>query len=294
MLIGIVLVLLGAVVFVRGRDPKAPAIEYSDPVSQMLETIRVKHNLPALAAAVVVDGKIVMTNAVGFRKSGGKERVTVDDKFHLGSVTKSMTATVAAMLVEQGKISLDDDHWRNLSGIKSEIHPDYLASLWNSFCPPQRRSRQCSSRFMAQPGQRKARRRSNDWLLSGILARKPEAKPGTKFIYSNQGYTIAEVLEKATGKTWEDLLRSMLFEPLGMTTAGFGAPAWLAKSISRGSHKKLLSRPRTSSARPKCGQSTGDQSSGCSALLDGRPGEICGVPYGRRTRQKRIAQSGIL
>jgi CubicO group peptidase (beta-lactamase class C family) len=76
-LIGIVLISLGAMVFVRG-----------DPVSQMLEDIRKEHDLPALAAAVVVDGKIV-----------------VDDKFHLGSVTKSMTATVAAMLVEQGKIS---------------------------------------------------------------------------------------------------------------------------------------------------------------------------------------------
>ena len=46
-------------------------------------------------------GNIVVTNAVGFRKSDGTGKVTVDDKFHIGSVTKSMTATVAAMLVEQ-------------------------------------------------------------------------------------------------------------------------------------------------------------------------------------------------
>src|SRR6266481_3501512 len=104
-LVVIVLILPGAIVCVRGSGPKTPAIEYSDPVSQMLENIRVKHKLPALAAAVVVDGKIVVTNAVGFRKNGGTEKVTVDDKFHLGSVTKSMTATVAAILVEQGKIS---------------------------------------------------------------------------------------------------------------------------------------------------------------------------------------------
>jgi CubicO group peptidase (beta-lactamase class C family) len=75
----------------------------------------------------------------------------------------------------------------------------------------------------------------------GILARKPEAKPGTKYIYSNQGYTIAGVmLEKATGKTWEDLLRSMLFEPLGMTTAGFGAPASIDKVDQPWGHTKTL------------------------------------------------------
>src|SRR4029077_16328190 len=101
-------------------------IEYSDPVSQMLENIRVKHNFPALAAAVVVDGKIVVTNAVGFRKNGGTERVTADDRFHLGSVTKSMTATVAAMLVEQGKISWTMTIGEAFPELKSGNHHDYL------------------------------------------------------------------------------------------------------------------------------------------------------------------------
>src|SRR5690606_14906599 len=60
----------------------------------------------------------------------------------------------------------------------------------------------------------------------GLLARKPEATPGTEKIYSNQGYAIAGVmLEKASGQTWEGLMQTMLFDPLGMTSAGFGAPA---------------------------------------------------------------------
>jgi CubicO group peptidase (beta-lactamase class C family) len=234
-LIGIVLISLAAIMFGRGREPREPkiaTIEYSDSVSQMLETIRVKHDLPALAAAVVVDGKIVATNAVGFRKNGGPEKVTVDDKFHLGSVTKSMTATVAAMLVEQGKISWKTTIGETFPELKSEIHPDYLGVTLE----------QLLSQRSGAPGDAPADLWRKAWaaggtaaaqrlaFIRGILARKPEAKPGTKFIYSNQGYTIAGVmLEKATGKTWEDLLRSMLFEPLGMTTAGFGAPASVDK-----------------------------------------------------------------
>jgi hypothetical protein len=77
-LIGIALISLGAIVLVRGRAPKAPATEYSDPVVQILENIRVKHNFPALATAVVIDGKIVVTSAVGFRKNGGTEKVSVE------------------------------------------------------------------------------------------------------------------------------------------------------------------------------------------------------------------------
>ena len=242
-LVGIVLILLGAIVFVRGRDAKTPAIEYSDPVSQMLENIREKHNLPALAAAVVVDGKIVATNAVGFRKNGGAEKVTVDDKFHLGSVTKSMTATVAAMLVEQRRISWTTTIGEAFPELKSEIHPDYLGVTLE----------QLLSHRGGAPGDAPGDLWVKAWaangtaaeqrlaFIKGILARKPEAKPGTKFIYSNQGYTIAGVmLEKAAGKTWEDLLRSMLFEPLGMTTAGFGAPASVDKVDQPWGHTKTL------------------------------------------------------
>ena len=242
-LICIVLISLGAIVFVRGSGTKTPTIEYADPVSQTLETIRVKHNLPALAAAVVVDGKIVVTNAVGFRKNGGPERVTVDDKFHLGSVTKSMTATVAAMLVEHGKISWTTTIGEAFPELKGEIHPDYLGVTLE----------QLLSHRSGAPGDAPGDLWRQAWAATGtaaeqrlafskgIMARKPETKPGTKFMYSNQGYTIAGVmLEKATSKTWEDLLRSMLFEPLGMTTAGFGAPASVNKVDQPWGHTKTL------------------------------------------------------
>jgi len=243
MLIGIAVISLGGIVVVRGKTPGTPAIEYSDPVSKLLETIRVKHNFPALAAAVVVDGKTVVTNAVGFRKNTGTEKVTADDKFHLGSVTKSMTATVAAMLVEQGKLS-----WKTTVGevfpeLKTEIHPDYLGVTLEQLLshrsgapgnPPGDLWRKAWAANGTAEEQRLA-------FIKGILARKPEAKPGTKFIYSNQGYTIAGVmLEKTTGKTWEDLLRSMLFEPLGMSTAGFGAPASVGKVDQPWGHTKTV------------------------------------------------------
>ena len=78
-------------------------------------------------------------------------------------------------------------------------------------------------------------------FVKGILARSPEAKPGTKHIYSNQGYAIAGVmLEKAAGKPWEELMRTMLFEPLGMNSAGFGAPATPGKVDQPWGHRKGL------------------------------------------------------
>src|SRR5262245_25961425 len=71
-------------------------------LTDILEAARAKYDLPAMAAAVVV-GERIATGAVGVRKYGDPTPVTRDDQFHLGSCTKSMTATLCGMLVEEGK-----------------------------------------------------------------------------------------------------------------------------------------------------------------------------------------------
>lgn len=239
MLIGFVLLSLGTFAFVRGSS-KASPISYPDPESQMLESIREQQNLPALAAAVVVDGKLVMSSAVGLRKSGSPEQVTEEDQFHLGSVTKSMTATVAAMLVEQGTLSWSTSIEKSFPELGAQIHPDYRGATLE----------QLLSQRGGAPGQAPGDLWRQAWtakgtaaeqrfaFVKGLLALKPEAKPGSQHIYSNQGYAIAGVmLERASGKSWEELLRTRLFEPLGMSTAGFGAPASPGKTDQPWGHK---------------------------------------------------------
>jgi len=197
-------------------------------VSRLLEHIRAKYKLPSLAAAVLFDGSIVATNAVGVRKQGDSQKVTANDEYHLGSITKSMTATVAAMLVEQGKISWTTTVGEMFPDLRQQMHPQYRGVTLEQLlahrggAPADPPAQVWSDAWEAQgtPGAQRLA------FVTAILARKPAAEPGTKFIYSNQGYAIAGVmLERATGKSWEDLMRSMLFEPLGMSSAGFGAPA---------------------------------------------------------------------
>jgi CubicO group peptidase (beta-lactamase class C family) len=211
--------------------------------AEMLESIRVKHKLPALAAAVVVNGKVVATNAVGVRRHGDPTRVTARDKFHIGSVTKSMTATVAAMLVEPKKISWTTTIGESFPEWAQQIHSDYrsvtleqlLANRGGAPGKPPPALWGAAWRATGTPAQQRLA------FIKGILEREPEAKPGTKTIYSNQGYAIAGVmLEKATGKTWEELMRSMLFEPLGMASAGFGAPASVGQIDQPWGHTKAV------------------------------------------------------
>jgi len=97
-LLAVLLMLLAtAVQLVAEGAPRAPTAS----TAQVLDSVLKKYNFPALAVVVVKDGKICDRAAVGVRKAGAAELVTTNDQFHIGSCTKSMTATLAAMLIEE-------------------------------------------------------------------------------------------------------------------------------------------------------------------------------------------------
>jgi len=199
-------------------------------VGALLEPIREKYGLPALAAAVVLEGKPATWGATGFRKDGNDVKVTADDKFHIGSCTKAMTATIIAMLVERGKLRWDMTLGAAFSDMTEDMHPTYrdvtlrhllahragLAGSSQSW--PKGKSFMDMHNLPGTPAEQRLA------YARMMLAQEPLAKPGAKYVYSNAGYAIAGVIaERAAKKPWETLMRDMLFEPLGMTTAGFGA-----------------------------------------------------------------------
>jgi CubicO group peptidase (beta-lactamase class C family) len=82
----------------------APILESSGDAefAKLLESIRVKGDLPAVFGAVIINGEIYATAAVGTRKIGTDNWVTVDDKLNIGSCGKAFSATLVGILVEEG------------------------------------------------------------------------------------------------------------------------------------------------------------------------------------------------
>ena len=80
--------------------PILPRSGESD-LAGLLESIRVIERLPALASAIIIDGKIYAAAAVGTRKSNTNNWVTANDKFLIASCSKAFTATLAAVLIEK-------------------------------------------------------------------------------------------------------------------------------------------------------------------------------------------------
>ena len=200
--------------------------------AQTLEVIRKKYDFPALAVVVVKDGKICDRAAVGIRKEGDPTRVTTNDQFHIGSCTKSMTATLAAMLIEEGKLNWNTTIAEVFPELKGKMDKQYETVTVEQLLThrggvPAQALGAAWKRAWEQKGTPTEQRRE---FIEAVLAQPPEAAPGTKMIYSNQGYAVVgAMLEKLAGKPWETLITERLFKPLHMDSAGFGPPGTAGK-----------------------------------------------------------------
>lgn len=206
----------------------APVATGPRDVSEMLAGIQKKHDVPGLVALALKGDELVAKGATGVRKRGAEEKLTFEDRFHLGSCTKAMTATLAAILVEEGKLKWNtrlfdvfpeleqraEPGWReetlsalllNRGGLPAELTTDGLwDKLWKAKGPARDQRRM---------------------LIEGVIVHPPLSQPGTTFLYSNANYAVAGAMtEAAGGKPWEQLITEKLFEPLGIKSAGFGPP----------------------------------------------------------------------
>jgi CubicO group peptidase (beta-lactamase class C family) len=221
-----------AIVLVPGlslaAEPPSASAGIPDPdwLRQHLEIIREKHHLPSLAAALVVGDKIVAASTVGVRRWGSPEKVTRDDAYHLGSVAKPITATLIARLVEQKKIRWDTTVSEMFPELVKSMNPAYrrvtVVQLLShsSGMPYQPRT----SESMTDGRGRSVQDKRYEYVKAAVID-PPEAPPGTQVIYGGGPVIVACALERITKKNYEDLMRELVFQPLGMTTAGFGAQA---------------------------------------------------------------------
>jgi CubicO group peptidase (beta-lactamase class C family) len=170
------------------------------------------------SALVAENGKVIFKKGYGMANMEWNIPNEPDTKFRLGSITKQFTATLILQLVEQGKIKLDGkltdylDTYRKDTGDKVTIHhllthtsgiPNYTGLP--GFFETVSRNPYTVADFVKQ-------------YASGDL----EFEPGSKFNYSNSGYFIlGAIVEKVTGKSYEQALRDNIFEPLGMKNTGF-------------------------------------------------------------------------
>lgn len=202
-------------------------------IGPVLEPIRAKYEQPAMAAAVVRGEEIIARGAVGLRRRNTDAApIQIDDRFHIGSCTKAFTSTLAALFIEEGRLDWSTTITDILPELKGVIHPAYEAATLElllthragvmAFTRYGATERNVAGRLEGTPTEQ---RRT---FIERLLKQPPVHDLGSKYLYSNAGYTVvAAMLERLSGESWENLIRDRLFKPLGMEHSGFGYPGSL-------------------------------------------------------------------
>jgi CubicO group peptidase (beta-lactamase class C family) len=150
----------------------------------------------------------------------------------VGSITKSITATMIGRLIESGQMQWTDTVGERLSD--ASIHEDWKPVTLQQLLT---HTSGASANFslgvrLKKPALGPECTRERRKAVMDVIAEKPAHQPGETFAYSNVGYTIAAAMaETATGVSWEDLVKREVFEPLELKDAGFGPPKSPSKTL---------------------------------------------------------------
>ena len=212
----------GGVAGLAGQGKKA--LDENE-LQAILEAARKESGVPGLAAGVIRDGKYAFGTAVGVRKEGDKTAATINNCWHMGSMTKSMTGTLCGIFVERGKLKWDDTLASVFPDLAAVMLPEYkavtLKMLLAQCAGMAAESYPAGYDGWALPMNFKEPRLD---YVKRCLNEPPASVPGSTFLYSNRNYTIiGAMLERVAGDLWENLMTKELFKPLGMKSAGFGA-----------------------------------------------------------------------
>jgi CubicO group peptidase (beta-lactamase class C family) len=191
-----------------------------DHAAKVQEVLALAHDYRQFngSALVAENGKIIYKGAFGMANMEWNIPNTPDTRFRLGSITKQFTATAILQLVEQGKIKLD--------GKLSDYLPDYRKDVGEKVTIHHLLTHTSGiPSYTSQSGFFENVSRNPykvDDFVKKYASGDLQFEPGSKYTYNNSGYfLLGAIIERVTGKPYEQVLKENLFDPIGMKNTGY-------------------------------------------------------------------------
>jgi CubicO group peptidase (beta-lactamase class C family) len=168
-----------------------------------------------ISVAVVQNGKITFCKGYGYASKETNKLVDTDTRFAVASITKEFTAACILLLAEDGKLSIHDPVAKYVSDLTRAQDVQVLdlmnmVSGYRDFYPLDFLTRE-----MTRPT-------TPDAVINEYAKQPLDFEPGARWSYSNTNYSIlGRMIEKVSGKSYEDFLQERILQPLGMTHTGF-------------------------------------------------------------------------
>ncbi len=192
-------------------------------VEKYAQQVMTDWGIPGMGLGILKDGKVIYLKGLGIKAVEGKDAVDENTAFQIASISKSFTAAVISMLVDEGKLKWDDPVSKHL--------PDF--KLYDKWATDNLQVRDIMTHRTGLPEQ------SGTYISKLGYTRKdlyhilqliePVSSPRTTYAYNNSTFVIAEqLIERLTGKTWEENIQERIFNPLGMNSSTYNGDGYLA------------------------------------------------------------------
>jgi CubicO group peptidase (beta-lactamase class C family) len=200
---------------------------FADQVDDLVKGEMAKHQIPGLALEVVQHGKEVKTAAYGFANLEWNVPATPETIFEIGSVTKQFTAACILLLVEEGKLSLDDKiikYLKNTPASWSDITVRQLLAHTSGI-----------KNYTGLDGFELSKHLTQEQFIAKIGEVPLVFPPGEKFSYCNTGYNLLGfIIENVSGEKYLDFLSEKILRPLSMSSTTNREPSRILKLRAAG------------------------------------------------------------
>lgn len=220
------------VIFLAGTSflpGQQTAAEQEREVDAVMKQQMYARRIPGASIAVVSQGKVVLNKGYGLADVEHSVEATEDTVYELASVTKQFTGTAIMILVQDGKLSLDDKLTRVVANLPQAWDTVTIRQLLNhtSGIPDFGKKLDFKTDLRKDYTERQ---------IVELVANSPlDFRPGERFSYSNTGYfLLGMIIEKKSGMTYGDFLRDRIFQPLGMTSTRFNDRRAVVRHRARG------------------------------------------------------------
>lgn len=200
----------------------------ADEVDKLVRAVMQERNIPGAAVAVVKNGKTIKKQGYGVASIEFNVPVTTETVFEIGSVSKQMTGAGVMLLVEDGKVNLDEkisaylpatpDAWKNVTVRNLLTHTSGIKSY-----------------TAIGSGFELSKRLKRDDFIKALANYPLDFEAGARYSYSNSGYNLlGYIIEAASGKSYWDFMRERIFQKLGMTRTYDRDPKYVIKNRAAG------------------------------------------------------------
>jgi D-alanyl-D-alanine carboxypeptidase len=196
----------------------------ADVIDDFVRAVLKERKIPGAAIAVVKNGKIVKKQGYGTANVELNVPVTVDSVFEIGSVSKQMTAAAIMLLVEEGKVNLDEKISKYLPGTPATWKSVAVRNLLTH-------TSGIKSYTGIDEGFELSKHLTRDEFIKLLGTYPLDFETGSRYSYSNSGYNLLGfIIEAASGKSYWDFMRERIFKPLGMTQTFDRDPKYIVKN----------------------------------------------------------------